>query len=227
MTSVPTAERQSGMTQAEEVSREIADEADKPLDLPNPDQILWRTPGFHRMRTSMSDDERSVMDAIHHQVEGEVITAFADAYRIMEEVYEVVRQAEVDGAGNPRRDAHGLVIWQRDHLGGYVEDWSKLNHRERERFLFSITTKVFAWSQKAARMWGEAMFTKTMWEERFSMDYSTPRDGTIDDRTAAGRTGAIDERYLAVYAAYVSRRADAVVRSMELLATRLKDVMLA
>ena len=73
--------------------------------------------------------------------------------------------------------------------------------------------------------WGEAMFAKAMWEETFSIGYSASVSGTIDDRTAAGRIGAAEERYFAIFMTLYSRKAEAITRSMALLGQRLKDTL--
>jgi hypothetical protein len=84
---------------------------------------------------------------------------------------------------------------------------------------------MFGWEQRAADAWGEAMFAKAQWEERFAIDYDAPFTGTIEDRTAKGNIGAREERYFAIFLSLYSRKADAVVRSLALLGQRLKDSM--
>ena len=69
-----------------------------------------------------------------------------------------------------------------DGIGGWVEDWSALSLKQRENFLFQITTRMFAWEMAAADAWGESMYARACWEEAFSVAYDAPSVGTIDDR---------------------------------------------
>ena len=102
-----------------------------------------------------------------------------------------------------------------------------LGIKQREDFLFRITTKMFEWKQTQADLWGEAMFAKAMWEERFSDGFvnAVGSRPTVDDKTNQARAHATDERYYAIFRATVSRRADALVDSMGLISQRLKDVL--
>ena len=105
-----------------------------------------------------------------------------------------------------------------------MEDFSKLRQPQKEHFMFSLTTRLFLWQQQAADVWAEAMFAKAQWEERFSIGYDAGRGGTIEGRTAKGRIDAREERYFAVLMSVHSRKADALVRSLELLTQRLKGL---
>ena len=69
------------------------------------------------------------------------------------------------------------------------------------------------------------MFAKAQWEERFSIAFDAPMSGTVDDRRAAGNIDAREERYFAIFLSLYSRKADSIVRSMELLSQRLRDSM--
>jgi hypothetical protein len=71
-------------------------------------------------------------------------------------------------------------------------------------------------------MWGSAMFAKGIWEEAFAYGYTTPRGKfTIDDRTQFGHLQSIEERYFAIFQSVLSRRADALVRSLQRLENML------
>jgi len=196
------------------------------LELPEERATKWRTPGMIRMRfTWASTEERVVIDRAKNEANRVTQIVFADAYAIMNRVYDIVRESELDANGTPKRDEHGFLVWRRRPDGWYDEDFTRLTRKQREDFLFSITTALFGWEQRAADLWADAMFSKAQFEERFAIAYDAPMKGTVDDRNAKANMEAADERYFAIFESVLSRKADAIVRSMERLSQRLKDVM--
>jgi hypothetical protein len=213
---------------------EVADKQEAELLEPVDDQVLPEERqrslveyGLSRMKTEWGSSERIVMERVRDMAERKVIALFLDAYEIREDIYSIVRREAVDrDTGEPLRDAYGLPVYQRRATGGYIEDWSRLTVAEKEGFLLRIATGLFEWQQNSADLWGEAMMAKASWNGRFSQAYAEkpPRQkwGTIEDRTAEGHMGAADERYHAIFLAYLSKRAEALVRSMEALMNALK-----
>jgi len=219
--------RASGETVTEEVVREDSAHFDEPVavELPEDRERKFRTPGFARMRIDWASQDRPIVVKALAAVEGRILHSFGDAYQVMHDVFEIVRTPEVTSSGEICRDQYGFTIWKRTVSGGWEEDYSRLTRQARENFLYQITTRIFDWEQRAADVWGEAMFAKAQWEERFSIGFDAPMSGTVDDRRAAGNLDARDERYFAIFASLYSRRADAVVRAMNLLGQRLKDTL--
>ncbi len=217
--------RASGQTVAEEIIKEEAKEADEPVrvELPEERARTFRTPGFSRMRISWTPSDAAIISQALAAVDGRILNAFADAYHLMHELFEIVREPVLKDDGTPEKDKWGFTVWARTPAGGWVEDFTKLTLRQKENFVFQITTRIFEWEQRAADVWGEAMFAKAAWEERFSIGFDAPMSGTVDDRRAAGNIDAREERYFAIFASLYSRRADAIVRSMGLLGQRIKD----
>lgn len=188
------------------------------------------TPAFSRMRTDWNSPDRDVIRQMRSAVDLLIQTQFADVFDIFYQVYSLVRQQEIGPGGEVKVDEYGVPIWTRAPSGAYVEDWSLLGHREREQFLYQLTTGLFRWEQWSADIWGEAMFARASFEEAFSHGFEELTDTakpTIDDRTARARIRAAEYRYRAVYQAYLSKRAEAVVRSAERLSQRLKDIHVA
>jgi hypothetical protein len=219
--------KQNGKTAGEDLVAEEAKGFDQPaaVQLPEERARRFRSPGLARMRTDWRGEDGMVVVRMHTAVETRITEHFADAYRIMFDLYSVVREPIMDD-GEPRMDGDGFPVWRQTASGAFVEDWERLTSRQREKFLFQITTKLFDWSQRAAFAWGEAMFAKGIWEESFSEGYeSLPGSKpTVDDRTARAKILSAEERYFALFLSYYSRRADSIVRNMELLSQRLKDV---
>ena len=222
--------RASGEATASEVAKDLVEELDADIRVQLPDEddkekrSKFRTPGFSRMRVDWRGDDQFVLAQVMDVVEKRIMVNFADAYQLMFEVYDTVRTREhVPGTGEVVLDSYGLPVWKRTSTGSFEEDFTRLTFKQREHYLFAITTRLFDWEQRAADAWGEAMIAKAMWEESFSIGYDAPMSGTIEDRTAAGRKHAADERYFAILVSYYSRRADAIARSMALLGQRLKD----
>lgn len=203
---------------------------DEPMEAePHPDRTrTFSSLNFARMPTRWKPDEQVVIDGAIAQAEQELSVHFADAYIILNRIYEIVREPLTDADGVVATDRHGFAVWRRDEFGMPVEDWSRLTERDKERFLHEITTRLVLWEQRAAEFWGHAMFAKAAWEERFATAFlNTPREDkrrpTEADRTQYGQMSAREDRYLAIYMSVRSRKADALVRSLERLSQRLKD----
>lgn len=220
--------RASGETAAsEEAKEEIEKVFDAPtVEMPEEVRRTHRTPGFTRMRLDWASHDKEIVRQAISAVEGRILANFSDAYQLMYEVYEVVRTAELNTDGSPKRDGFGFAVWKKTPSGAYEEDWSRLGVREKERFLFTITTGIFEWEQRAANAWTEAMFAKAIWEERFANGFTEPTGRlTVDDRTNRARVASMEERYFAIFQSLLSRKADAVVSGMELIGQRLKDML--
>lgn len=203
-----------------------AKEAGAEVDI-HPDRTREnRTPGFTRMRTEWRPEDAAHIQAIKEIVDNRVLQTFADAYQVMYELYGLVREPEYDPrTGEVLTDRHGLTIHKRSESGLPVEDYSRMTRDDKERILFMITTRLFAWEAQAADAWAEAMFAKAEWEERFSAEFVNSNGKTVEDRTQGGRRNSLEERYFAIFQTTYSRKADAIVRTMTLLGQRLKDIL--
>jgi hypothetical protein len=220
--------RASGQSAGSEEASDAGKDLDKPIapELPEERDKKLRTPGFTRMRFTWRRDDHLVIKRAQTIVNERIIQNFLDAYEIMNAVYDIVRDKEVDVAtGEIKTDMHGFAVWKRKDSGAYDEDFTRLTLKQKEDFMFRITTRLFDWEQRAADAWLEAMMAKTQWEERFAIAYDTPASGTIEDLTAQANIDARDEKYFAIFVTTYSRKADALVRTMSLLGQRLKDSM--
>ena len=186
-----------------------------------------KTPGFSRMRTDWHGEDAAQINGLRHVVDGRILTLFPDAFVLMNDLWDIVREPQRDpDTGLPLKDVHGFTVWARTESGAFSEDYSRLGLREREDFLFRITTNIFNWKQVSADLWGEAMFSKAIWEESYSLGFTEPTGRlTVDDRTNRARVHAADERYFSIFLSLLSRKADAVVSSVELLGQRIKDII--
>lgn len=210
-------ETQDAAEQAEEQVEEQVLDAER--------RRMFKTPGFARMRLDWEGDDRAVVQRAQSSVEGRINRLFADALGLMYDLYDVVRTPEATEDGERKVDHLGLTVWKRKPSGDFEEDWTRLTQRQKEDFLFRITTRLFDWEQRAADLWMDSMFAKAQWEESFAYAYDRPLAGTIDDRRAKGNIDSAEERYFAIYQSALSRRADAIVRTMGLLGQRLKDTL--
>lgn len=214
---------------AQQIARVLA-EADQPDDPaaeapaevdPRPDRTrMFTHTNFSRARMSWDPADREVMDQIRRETDAVMLELFTDAYAILERLRNAVRVP-----------SQILPGWELDELGRPKEDWSRLSDPDREKFGHEIFTRLFEWEQIAAAFWSEAMFAKAIWEERFASGYVVapnveggPRGKlTIDDRTQLARGASVQERYRAIYQSSLSRRCDALVRSMTRIEERLRD----
>lgn len=211
--------RASGQTAGEESATEEGATLGERLGAEMPESRKWRTPGFRRMRTDWLSEDVPILQRAHKYASDRILLDFPDVFVILEEIYQLVREIEVDENGR-QRTLNGLPVYRRSPYG-YIEDWTRLTLKEREEFFFKISTRLFGWQMKAEDIYLEAMLSKTQWEERYSLAYDSPKSGTMGEREAKGKIEAIDERYFAVLRSAYSRRADGIIRHMENLCHRL------
>lgn len=219
--------RASGQTTAEESTREQSKELTEQIkpEMPDERERHFQTPGFARLRMAWNGPESQMVHAMHARIDAELRRNFGDAFDLMTELYDLVRDIVADKNGMPIPDENGEPQYAKLASGRYAEDWSRLNFRQRERFLFQLTTRLFDWEQKATQGWAESMFAKVNWEQAFANGFeSIEGRATVDDRNARGKIEAREQHYLAIFMTYYSRKADAIVRNMNLLAQRIKDV---
>lgn len=221
--------RKSGNTAGQEEAAEAVEKA-----LEDPKEVYeslddkrskFRTPGFSRMRFTWKGDDNAVLLTAHKAIDDRILERFGDAFRVMHDLFLIVREPQTGDDGEILRDDKGWPIWKKTPSGAWVEDFTKLTRDQKENVLFQITTRLFAWEQAAAESWTEAMFAKSAWEEAYGISYDEPMKGTIEDRTAYAQRNVIEERYFAVFVTAMSRKADAIVRTMALIAQRLKDTL--
>lgn len=214
-------------TQIERVLRET----ERPMDPGHEDPTVpdphsdrtrkFRTPNLSRMRTSWGADERILVEEMHAQARKLIDALFGDALDALDRLFLSVRQPEMNDDGFTMKLVNGRPVWKCYANGTPIEDWSNLGDRDRQNFLFEITTHLVDWEQKAASLWGEAMIAKVAFEGQFAEGYVDSHGKTVEDRTQAGTIFSIESRYFGVFRSIVSRKADALVRSMARLEQRL------
>lgn len=221
--------RSSGMTPGQEEAAKGAKDLDQTV---GPETNLERerrfqSPGFSRMRFTWRSQDYSIIKRAIDISDARIIDLFSDAYELMHEVYDFVRAAEVDTkTGEIKVDNFGFKVWKRTSTGGYDEDFTRLTNKQKEDFLFKITTRLFEWEQRAANLWLESMMAKGQWEEEFAFAFDTDPGGkTIEDHTAYANRTVAEDKYFAIFQTALSRKADAIVRTMALLGQRIKDSM--
>jgi hypothetical protein len=228
--------RASGSTPAVEDAHEVAADIVEPIGMDNTGEDVEheprRIPRFERLRFNYFDaTERRVLQEAHHEITGIMVREFMDAYRIIDEIKHIVRIPLTDEQGETIYDANGEPEWEMTPGGRVIEDYSRLTRKQQEMYLGQITTELFAWEQKAEQMWMDAIMARARFEEHFAIAYDELRGTagrtTVDDRKAYGTAEAAGDRYQAIYITALSRRGAALVKSMERLSQRLKDVLTA
>lgn len=172
---------------------------------------------FSRMRTEWGPAERTKIAEITRIADQVMISVFPDALALLDRIYMKVRYPEVKaGTGEVLRGLDKRIRWRRDDDGLIIEDWSRMSDPDRNTILHELVTHMVEWRQQAATMWGSAMFAKGMWEEEFAFGYTSPPGNlTIDDRTQRGHLASMESRYFAIFQSVLSRRADALIKSLE------------
>lgn len=218
--------RAHGQTAADAVAEEQVKEIDTPVT-EKEEKPVGLTRAFQRMRTDWHSADKDTIKSVQSIVDDQLFNAFSDAYSLRYEMFDIVRAKKIDKTtGEIETDDYGNALWEQNPDGTYVEDWTKLTSRDRERFIYQIITRMFEWEQAAADAWGEALFAKAQWQEAFSTGFDSFTEGKAIEKAREARANrqAADQRYLAVFKSLYSKKADALVRSMVLLAQRLKDL---
>jgi hypothetical protein len=218
--------RAHGQTVADEAAENEAKEIDVPVEH-TPDKPLGLTRAFQRMRTDWHSEDKDTIKRVQSIVDEKLFDDFADAHAIRFEMFDLVRAKKINPTtGEIEVDEFGAAVWKQHADGTYVEDWNKLTSRDRERLIYQIITRMVDWEQKAADAWGEALFAKAYWQEAFStgFDSFTETKAIEKAREARANRQAADSRYLAVYKSVYSKKAEALVRSMDRICQRLKDL---
>ena len=205
--------------QSEEFEATPGDKVEEPLSL---------TRAFRRMRTDWNSPDRAFLDQIQAEVDSKIIDDFGQAFRIQFDIYSIVCDPVIDEkTGEVKLDKHGLPLWQTTPEGHQIEHWERITKAEADKLQYAIITKMFDWQQKRADIWGEAMFAKARWEEAYATAFDTANvkgKDTVEARNAVANRSAADHRYFAVLRSVYSKKADAIVYSLELLSQRLKDL---
>lgn len=197
--------------------------AEEPLqpDIPPDRTRQFRYVNFSRMRLSFEPEDQIMMQEIERVSWETIRDHFLAAFDLMDRIYIIVREPRRED-GEIVLDKTGRPEWRLDEAGFPIENWNKLGDKERSDFLDETTMHLFAWEQEAAKLWGRAMFAKSIWEAKFAIGFTEPAGRlTIDDRTHMGHIAAMQDRYFAIFQSVLSRRADAVIRSMRQIERRL------
>jgi hypothetical protein len=217
---------------ADQVERVLKD-AEGTVDAPDgpvepdiaPDRTRFSRLNFSRMKLAWNPSEMVLMQQIGLMADRALKDAFPDVYWFLDtELYPLVREPAVNEAGEQARSPLGLLEWQRDEHGHYIERWARITDGDRRQLLHVITVSLIAWRQQRDMMWSSAMFAKGQWEEVYARGYIEPEGSklTIDDRTNMARSSSMDQRYFAIFESVLSRRADSLVKSME----RIEEMLL-
>jgi hypothetical protein len=216
--------------QQKQLERVLA-ESDEPADVTQergmevslpPDRTRQFThTSFSRMRTTWAGDDAVRIGEITAVTNEIIQDQFRVAFAIVERIHRHVRTPRLDtDTGELLHYPDNTPMWELDELGAPVENWGLLGDRDRETLLGTINLFLFEWELLAVDRWAEAMYSKVQWEERFAKGFTAlpgmqiTGKPTIDDRTHWGHLHSADERYFAVFQSVLSRKADAIIRSM-------------
>jgi hypothetical protein len=174
-------------------------------------------PNWSRMRRSWNAEDRYVIDDIMAAADKIIHDMFPVAFALMDKIYVTVRFRKCDEATGIRLvGPDGGPLWEATPDGLPREDWTRVSDSDRDDWFWVISTHLFEWEQQTAKLWGESMYAKGKWEEVFSTAFQSGSAGsTVDDKTQYGQSAAMESRYFAIFQGLISRRADALVRSME------------
>jgi hypothetical protein len=208
-----------------QIARVLKD-ADASLDHPEEEGLETSTigdrmtrfssPNLSRMRRTWNAEDAFIIDEIMREADKIIRAAFPVAFSLMDKIYEAARFRKCDPETGLRLiGTDGGPLWETDPDGIPKEDWTRLGDRDKDTWLWIITTHLFEWEQQKEKFWGRSMYAKGKWEELFSHAFrSGNAGGTVDDKTQYGQSAAMESRYFGIFQGMLSRQADALVRSM-------------
>jgi hypothetical protein len=224
--------------QAERVEQVIA-ESGRPIDATAEDPVEPDIPpdrargfthtGFSRMRITWLDDDQERLAIVRATANDIIQAEFRVAFAVLDMLHRQVRRPLADSDGVVQTYDDGSPKWELDEYGVPTENWGRLDPRTRENAMHVIAVFLVEMELKAVDLWAEAMFAKVIWEEKFAKNFTAlPKDQlsgkpTIQDRTQWGHRNSTEERYFAVFCAVLSKKADALVRSMNRLYKLLEN----
>jgi hypothetical protein len=224
--------RSSGKTTGQENTAEVSLSVLEPIGGPNDKTadmertvIRFRSPGFSGLSLNWTRENNSVLARARALAQQWLDQNYGDVLRMMNEIYDLVREKQTDEVGEILLDLNGFPIWKTNKYGRPIEDWGKLTKAKRDDYLFSIVTNLFMWRQRAADAWLEAMAAKAQWDEAYSGKFEELVAGTIEDREAHGKVESQEERMFAILLEYRRRLADALIRDMDQLARTLSETL--
>lgn len=218
--------RASGKTGAFEAAEKeekgiTVDEMQQTVDEENAKRDAM-TLSFSRARLDWTKEDREHWEDLREAVDEYIAEAFRSAYAIINDLFDEIGEFQVNPeTGELQVDSEGFKVPVISASGQPVLHWSKLTTERREYFIFEISTQMFWWRQTKEDLWAQSIFAKGEATEAFSLSYSQVVGGTIEDRTSYANAQAAKEKYFAIYKAFVSRKADAIIVTMKELADRL------
>lgn len=222
--------RSSGRTTGQETTAEVAQGVLEPIGGPQDKMadmertvIRFRSPGFSGLSLNWTRENNTVLARARGLAQQWLDQNYGDVIRMMNEIFDIVREKQTDASGEVLVDAHGFAIWKTNKYGRPIEDWGRLTKAQRDTFLFSIVTNLYTWRQRAADAWLEAMAAKAQWDEAFSGKFEELVSGTIEDREAHGKVESQEERMFAILLEYRRRLADALIKDMDQLVRTLEN----
>jgi hypothetical protein len=225
-------ERLHGQTGAEEHAKEAAGEVNKTVDATAEAKDVLKnlnlTRGFQRMKLDLQGSERDVLNSMMMNMEKLVREEFAEEYAIMNDLHWEVRE-QVILDGEPQFDQWGYPEYVKNPDGSYAEDWSRLTQKQIKHFIFRIINATYAGEQKSANAWGRALLAKTRYEEAFAVQFDNHPNpkATNEVRKEHAESTAIDYKYYAVLQTWYSRKAEGIVKRLDILHQRMKDSLVS
>ena len=222
-------QRSSGKTTAEESAAEQSAAFTSPVGEASQDDMektiaRFRSPGFAGLALNWTREDSDVLARARVAAQEWLDHNFGDVLRILNEVYDIVREKETTPDGEIVLQ-NGLPVWKLNRYGQPIDNWEKLTTGQRDTFLFRLVTQQFFWRQRATDAWLEAMAAKAVWDESYATGFESLVSGTIEDREARGKKTSSSERMFAIMLEYRRRLADALVRDVDNLALTLRDLL--
>lgn len=155
-----------------------------------------------------SEDERDAVEFIKAKINERVFKDYSEAFALENQLLQKVRTLAPPMPGHQ-------PTWAVNPDGSYIEDWSRIDTGDLERFIQAASAEAFFASQQVIDGYADAVFAKFTYDDAYDEAYAEILSGTIGDKTAKAKRKTLRERWIALYRALYYKKAKEVVDRLD------------
>jgi len=139
---------------------------------------------------------------------------FADAIKIIDNLYSAIRVPSATSEGIVRHDENGRIIWETDERGEIIHNWDQLTGQDVEEALVQISRLKLVASPRVNNLLMEALLAKRIHQEKRDDEYVAMIDGTIDDKNAKANRKSREDNYHAFFRFWLWSQGDVFLKEL-------------
>lgn len=188
-----------------------APQVDELLDVEDMTMPLEEPNISPKIAIEMGEQDRADMEYILSEIDKQIAWEYAQAFAL-----------EGNLLAKVRAQANGM--WLQNPDGSFVEDWSRIDLKDMEKFIQAASSETFFASQKVINNYAEAVFAKYSYDDAYEDEYVAILHGTINDKTARAKRRTQKERWIALYKTLYYKRAKEVVDRLDAHVRRVERI---